>query len=27
MMGVGFIALFMAPFFIAMQIGDEGGDD
>jgi hypothetical protein len=27
MIGIGFIALFMTPFFIAMRIGDEGADD
>jgi len=27
MIGIGFIALFMTPFFIAMRMGDEGADD
>jgi len=27
MIGIGFIALFMTPFFIVMQMGDEGADD
>jgi hypothetical protein len=27
MMGVGFIALFMTPFFIAMQTGSENGEE
>ena len=27
MMGVGFIVLFMTPFFIAMQTGNEPSDE
>ncbi len=27
MMGVGFIVLFMTPFFIAMQTGNEHSDE
>jgi hypothetical protein len=27
MMGVGFIVLFMTPFFIAMQTGKEDAED
>jgi hypothetical protein len=27
MMGVGFILLFMTPFFIAMKMGKEEADD
>ena len=27
MMGVGFIVLFMTPFFVAVQMGKEDADD
>jgi hypothetical protein len=27
MMGVGFIVLFMTPFFVAMHTGDEDADE